>query len=57
VPHIALGEGMTPGVVQAVIADAIAACRPEAGILHSLSLVRFHPVEVLWSTNLGPAER
>ncbi|MGF6227643.1 2'-5' RNA ligase [Inquilinus ginsengisoli] len=55
VPHVTLGEGMRPALVPATIGNAIAAWHPRAAVLHRLSLVRFHPVEILWSTALAPA--
>ena len=55
VPHITLGEGLHPGAVPAAIDNAIAAWRPQPAVLHRISLVRFHPVELLWSTALAPA--
>lgn len=55
VPHITLGEGMRPATVPAAVDHAIAAWRPRSALLHRLSLVRFQPVERLWSTALVPA--
>jgi len=55
VPHVTLGEGMRPALVPAAIGNAIAAWRPQPAVLHRISLVRFHPVELLWSTALAPA--
>ena len=55
VPHVTLGEGMRPALVPAAIDNAIAAWQPRTAVLHRLSLVRFHPVELLWSTALVPA--
>jgi hypothetical protein len=40
--------------VPAAIGNAIAAWQPRTAVLHRLSLVRFHPVELLWSTALAP---
>jgi len=56
VPHVTLGEGIRPLAVQTAMLDAIAAWRPRPAVLHRLSLVRFHPVEPLWSTKLAPAD-
>ncbi|MGL4964030.1 MAG: 2'-5' RNA ligase family protein [Inquilinus sp.] len=55
VPHVTLGEGMRPALVPAAIGNAIAAWQPRAAVLNRLSLVRFHPVELLWSTALAPS--
>ncbi|TSD82806.1 2'-5' RNA ligase family protein [Mycobacterium sp. KBS0706] len=56
VPHVTLGEGIRPLAVQTVMLDAIAAWRPRPAVLHRISLVRFHPVELLWSraVSVGP---
>jgi 2'-5' RNA ligase len=56
VPHVTLGEGLRPAAVPPAIGGAIAAWQPRAAVLHRLSLVRFHPVELLWSSPLQPAE-
>ncbi|MGK9236323.1 2'-5' RNA ligase family protein [Inquilinus limosus] len=52
VPHVTLGEGLRPATVPPVIGNAIAAWQPRPAMLNRLSLVRFHPVELLWSTTL-----
>ncbi|MGF6227698.1 2'-5' RNA ligase [Inquilinus ginsengisoli] len=55
VPHVTLGEGLRLAAVPTAVRNAIAAWRPHPAVLHRLSLVRFHPVEVLWSRALaGP---
>ncbi len=55
VPHVTLGEGLRLTAVPTAVGNAIAAWRPRPAVLHKISLIRFHPVEVLWSTALAPA--
>ncbi|MGK9171511.1 2'-5' RNA ligase family protein [Inquilinus limosus] len=49
VPHVTLGEGLRPATVPLAVGNAIAAWQPRPAVLNKISLVRFHPVEVLWS--------
>jgi len=52
VPHVTLGEGLQPDTVPAAVGNVIAGWRPRPAVLRRISLVRFHPVEVLWSRAL-----
>jgi 2'-5' RNA ligase len=55
VPHVTLGEGLRLAAVPTAVGNTIAAWQPRPAVLHKISLVRFHPVEVLWSSALaGP---
>lgn len=55
VQHVTLGEGIRPVALRAALDGTIAAWRPQPAVLHRLSQVRFHPVELLWSAVLAPA--
>ena len=55
VPHVTIGEDLRLATVPTALRNAIAAWRPRPAVLHRISLVRFHPVEILWSTALTPA--
>lgn len=55
VPHVTFGEGLRLATVPTAISNAIAAWRPRPAVLHRIALVRFHPVDVLWSATLAPA--
>jgi 2'-5' RNA ligase len=52
VPHVTLGERLNPEEAAAAISGAIDFFRPVVASLHSISLVRFPPVEVLWQKQL-----
>ncbi|MGF6227772.1 hypothetical protein QFZ27_001727 [Inquilinus ginsengisoli] len=59
-PHVTLGGGLSPAGLRlaagpAAVGNAIAAGQPRPTVLHKIALVRFHPVEMLWSRALsGP---
>jgi 2'-5' RNA ligase len=55
VPHITIGEGLRPDAVATALGSAIAGWHALPAVLNRLSLVRFHPVELLWSTRLQAA--
>ncbi len=52
VPHITLGEQLSPEEAGAAISGAIGLWQPVAASLHRISLVHFHPVELLWHRQL-----
>lgn len=52
VPHVTLGEQLSPEEAGAAISGAMDLWQPVAASLHRISLVHFHPVELLWHRQL-----
>ncbi|QWW69740.1 2'-5' RNA ligase family protein [Rhizobium sp. WYJ-E13] len=52
VPHVTLGEQLTPEEAGAAISGAMGLWQPMSASLHRISLVAFHPVELLWHRQL-----
>ncbi len=52
VPHVTLGEQLSPKEAGAAISGAIGLWQPVAAGLHRISLVRFHPIDLLWHRQL-----
>lgn len=52
VPHVTLGEQLSPEEAGAAISGAMDLWQPVAASLHRISLVAFHPVELLWHRQL-----
>ena len=53
VPHVTLGEQLTPEEAGAAISGAMGLWQPMSASLHRISLVAFHPVELLWHRPLS----
>lgn len=52
VPHVTLGEQLSPEEAGMAISGAMGLWQPVAASLHRISLVAFHPVELLWHRQL-----
>ena len=52
VPHVTLGEQLSPEEAGAAITGAMALWQPVAARLQRISLVHFNPVELLWHRQL-----
>ena len=53
VPHVTLGERLNSEETGAAIGGAMGLWQPMTASLNRISLVRFHPVELLWHRQLG----
>lgn len=52
VPHVTLGERLSPEETGAVVSGAMGLWQPVTASLNRISLVAFHPVELFWHRQL-----